>query len=304
MPVESGSLISQSADRVECNQMLLRSSLIQHLQYHYCQVCSSSLQGVLSKHVAYRIHFYICVHFQIHTIHLVIIWKTKMDLTGDKGNFCKLTEVILTIIPKYLRQYFKDEWDKAYSQMIWNDSPADGKCLTSKIKIKYPFNDLKNTLAQGNRNDWDPTALFFVLCKSGVIIPHCRDPPKRVAPLRASENIDKLRTIRNEFFAHRSIASISLIEFNRVIIEIENVFKIFNWQNGLLEIDTVKKVSIKTPLSQSIQQQLDAAIQFNDSYHALERDVRGLQFSSFIFAFQFQNCHYLVSKTKKKTLGV
>ena len=206
-----------------------------------------------------------------------------MDLTGDKGNFCKLTEIILTIVPKYLRQYFKDEWDKANPLMIWNDSPADGKCLTTKIKIKYPFSDLKNALAQGNSNDWDPTALFFVLCKSGVIIPHCRDPPKRVAPLRDSENIDKLRIIRNEFFAHRSSTSLSLIEFNQAIMDIENVFRIFNWMNGLLEIDAVKKSMITTPLSQYMEQQLDAAIHLNNSYHALERDVRGLQFASLIF---------------------
>eukprot|EP00112_Aurelia_sp_Birch-Aquarium-sp1_P015180 Seg3342.2 transcript_id=Seg3342.2/GoldUCD/mRNA.D3Y31 product="hypothetical protein" protein_id=Seg3342.2/GoldUCD/D3Y31 len=190
-----------------------------------------------------------------------------MDLTGDKGNFCKLTAVILSIIPKYLRQYFKEEWDKANPQMIWNDSPADGKRLTSQIKIRYPYNNMKNALAQGNRNDWDPTALLFVLCSSGVIISHCRNPPLRVVPLRESEKLDKIRTIRNEFFAHRPMASIPLIEFNKAITEIENVFQMFHWQNGLHEIDVVKKSLIKTPLSQQLQQQLDAAIQLNDNYH-------------------------------------
>ena len=202
-----------------------------------------------------------------------------MDLTGDRGNFSKLTEVILSIIPKYLRQYFKDEWDKVNPQMIWNDLPANGKYLTSKIKVTYPFNELKKTLARGDRNDWDTTALLFVLCKSGVIIPHCRNPNQRFAPLRDSENIDKLRSIRNESFAHRPSTSISSLEFNRLIMEIENVFQIFNWQNGLLEIDAVKKSLIKTPLSEYMEQQLDAAIQLNQDYHTyfvkLEEDVKG-----------------------------
>eukprot|EP00112_Aurelia_sp_Birch-Aquarium-sp1_P017644 Seg411.5 transcript_id=Seg411.5/GoldUCD/mRNA.D3Y31 product="hypothetical protein" protein_id=Seg411.5/GoldUCD/D3Y31 len=210
-----------------------------------------------------------------------------MDLTGDKGNFSKLTEVILTIIPKYLRQYFKGKWNQASPQMIWNDSPADGQHLTSKITIKYPFKELKNVLAQGNSNDWDPTALFFVLCQSGAIIPHCRKPPQRVAPLRDSENLDKLRTIRNEFFAHRSIASISLNDFNKAIMEIESVFQIFHWQNGLCEIDAVKKSMINTPLSQQLQQELNREILLNDKYDAyctdLDKYVRGLELISLLF---------------------
>lgn len=202
-----------------------------------------------------------------------------MDLTGDKENFSKLTEVILTIVPKYLRQYFKDKWDKKFPQNIWIDSIADGQFLTSKLKCRYPFTDLKKQLERGNRCDWDSTALLFVLCSTDVVIPGCRAPPHRTQPLRQSENLAELRQIRNDFFAHRVSASIPTTEFNKVISDIEKIFTILNWQNGLQEVESVKQSLIVTPLSKQIQEQLDAAIELNKGYHKyytdLEKNLKG-----------------------------
>ena len=74
-------LISQSAHRMECNQMLLTNPLIQHQQYNCCQVWSSSFQGVLSKHVAYRMLF--CTYSQVPSTRGVLInggWEPSKKL--------------------------------------------------------------------------------------------------------------------------------------------------------------------------------------------------------------------------------
>ena len=205
-----------------------------------------------------------------------------MDLTGDKGNFSKLTEVILTIMPKYLRQHFKAKWDDKFPQNIWNDSKAYGQFLASKLKslkCKYPFPDLKKQLDQGNKSAWDSTAILFVLCNTDVVIPGCRTPPHRTLPLRQSEILAQLRQIRNDFFAHRGSASIQIIEFNKVISDVENVFTILSWQDDVKEVASVKQSLIVTPLSKQMQKQLDAAIDSNEHYHKyfsdLEKSFKG-----------------------------
>ena len=93
-----------------------------------------------------------------------------MALTHEEENFFKLCKIVLTLIPENLRAYFKLQWNLMHPHNKWQDSTADGQFLIGLIpqqrlaRVSY----LKSVLHTGDSNNWDPTALFFVLINSAI----------------------------------------------------------------------------------------------------------------------------------------
>ncbi|XP_072019613.1 uncharacterized protein [Amphiura filiformis] len=132
--------------------------------------------------------------------------------TPKNRNFFKLAFILLEIVTEQLRNVFKQEWDKQHPNNPWRD---DNNSLQYFIQILKNGRTWKNNKSKvpksGNRSDWDPTALFFMLLYSGTLN----------LPAVLKQHIDKLRQIRNEYFGHPSTASLSNAKFQAIYKDIE-----------------------------------------------------------------------------------
>ncbi len=216
-----------------------------------------------------------------------------MVLTQDEENFWMLCQIVLNIIPKNLRIYFKLQWDSKFPQNAWQDSAIDGQFLIQQIPQRSlaRVNYLRPTLRAGDSNKWDPTALLFVFTNVAI-----------VNQIQRNE-LEKLRVIRNECF-HSKNASMTTQDLLAKITDIQNAFATLNLQSGLAEIATIQNAPIQTQLSLQLQGQLDQERQLNDYYTkyltgqltAIEEDVAGnftristifVLFDNFLYSLSF-----------------
>ncbi|XP_072015585.1 uncharacterized protein [Amphiura filiformis] len=132
--------------------------------------------------------------------------------TPENKNFFKLAFILLEITTERLRNIFKQEWDTQHPNNPWRD---DNNSLQYFIHILKNGGTWKNNKSKvpksGDRNDWDPTALFFMLLYSGALNLHAM----------LKQHVNKLREIRNEYFGHPSSASLSDTKFQVVYKDIE-----------------------------------------------------------------------------------
>ena len=196
-----------------------------------------------------------------------------MVLTKDEENFWIMCQIVLNIIPKNLRIYFKMQWNSKFPQNPWQDSASNGQFLISQIPQRSlsRFNYLRPTLIAGDSNNWDPTALFFALTNASI-----------VNQTEKSE-LEKLRGIRNECF-HSKSASIIAQDLLTKITDIQNAFQVLNLHMGLAEIAAIQNAPITTQFSLQLQSQLDQERQLNDYYtkyltgqlNTIEENVEGI----------------------------
>jgi len=187
-------------------------------------------------------------------------------LSAEKENFFKITTIVVDIIPKYLRIFFKDQWGKKYKEHKWQSDEKSGEFLLEKIpnKIKKQGGitqvNIKN-LEKGNEEAWDTTTLMFALLQSGLeLIPRCRAPKERSPPLSISEEIDCLREVRNSAFAHARSTSIKSDEFKELIASMKSIAeKVFN-KSALKEIDRIEKCKLETAVIDELRQQVPMEI--------------------------------------------
>eukprot|EP00112_Aurelia_sp_Birch-Aquarium-sp1_P012257 Seg2576.4 transcript_id=Seg2576.4/GoldUCD/mRNA.D3Y31 product="Nucleotide-binding oligomerization domain-containing protein 2" protein_id=Seg2576.4/GoldUCD/D3Y31 len=193
-----------------------------------------------------------------------------MALTKEGENFVRLAKIILEIVPANLRIFFETEWNKKFQNNKWDDTPTSGSFLVNEIKkMKVPrrsfTNDIETALAAGNKNKWDCTILFFVLLFSELrIIPKTRSPTQKKPPLLASEEIDKLRQIRNGSFAHLASTSIDETDYQQIISEIEQIFTNLGLTQGLHDIKSIKSRAVSTSEMKTLEMKLRQEKEKND----------------------------------------
>eukprot|EP00112_Aurelia_sp_Birch-Aquarium-sp1_P013415 Seg2846.4 transcript_id=Seg2846.4/GoldUCD/mRNA.D3Y31 product="NACHT LRR and PYD domains-containing protein 1" protein_id=Seg2846.4/GoldUCD/D3Y31 len=193
-----------------------------------------------------------------------------MALTKEGENFVRLAKIILEIVPANLRILFESEWNKKFQNNKWDDTPTSGLFLVKEVKkMKVPrrsfTNDIETALAAGNKNKWDCTILFFVLFYSELrIIPKARFLKQKKLPLLPSEEVDKLREIRNGSFAHLASLSIDETEYQQVISEIEQIFTNLGWTQGLHDIQSIKSSAVSTSEMKTLERKLRQEKEKND----------------------------------------
>ena len=187
-----------------------------------------------------------------------------MELGEEKENFVKLTTVIVDIVPRHLRQRFLEEWRKQQQKNPWKNDASSGQYVCNLIpsrikKNKCIFNNaLEKMIQSGNIELWDPTALFFIFLSSGLgLIKGCRQKNDRNPPLTDSERIDRLREIRNNYFAHVVKTSCSTNDFDKLIREIKEACTALFGPEAEQEIDVMVKSKVGTQLSSELQSELD-----------------------------------------------
>ncbi|XP_020615798.1 uncharacterized protein LOC110053844 isoform X1 [Orbicella faveolata] len=143
-----------------------------------------------------------------------------MEYSDEHLNFFRICDITANIITEGLRTVFKQEWDKRYMGSLgeWEDTLKNGKDFerqeppASQKKNARLLNIMKN----GNRKEWDCTALFFGILFSTSI-------GTSLSPTIHS-HVDDLRVFRNEIFAHVSKGTISEIDFKSLIGRVEAAF--------------------------------------------------------------------------------
>ena len=200
-----------------------------------------------------------------------------MDLTKEGENFVRLAKIVLEVIPGNLRILFETEWNKKFQNNPWDNTPASGSFLVKEINrtgVKWPPG-IKQALATGDKSQWDPTTLFFVLLRSELkIIPKTRSPTKRKLPLSVSEEIDKLRDIRNNFYGHLASASIHGADYQQVMSEIGQIFTKLTWRQGLKDIRTIKNTPVSTSEMEALKKKLEEEKKRNDELMAIAKKVQ------------------------------
>ena len=183
-----------------------------------------------------------------------------MSQSREEEYFIKITKIVLEIFPKYLRNLFIEKWNQQYPNNKWQSDSASGNFLFNEIPTaaKNGRNGVyANNMKSGKENGWDTNTLVYAMLYSQLnLIPNCRPDGQRSDPLLISEEIDSLRKIRNEFFAHAPSMKCSFRTFLDVILQVhsiaENIFGI----NAGHEVEDIAMLKITTDIADSLKHQL------------------------------------------------
>ena len=163
-----------------------------------------------------------------------------MSLSREEEYFIKITKIVLEIFPKYLRKLFIEKWDQKYPNNKWQSDSASGNFLFNQIPnaAKNGRNGVyANNMKSGKENEWDTTTLVYAMLYSLLnLIPSCRPNGQRSVPLYISEEIDIIRKIRNEFFAH---ASTMILPFGTFL---EIIWKVYGVAKNIFGIDAEREI--------------------------------------------------------------
>ncbi|CAH3184056.1 unnamed protein product, partial [Porites lobata] len=152
----------------------------------------------------------------------------------EQLNYFRVCHIATDILPPALRLLFKQEWDNRYKATCgeWKDTPQNGLDF---INGESPANQRKNarllaTMANGDREEWDCTMLFYSILFSDSI--HGLSPMVRT-------NVDDLRKFRNEDFAHMTEGQLSNADFSITVAKVETAFRALGPSTD--DIQTVRK---------------------------------------------------------------
>ena len=186
-----------------------------------------------------------------------------MNLSKEKENYIKMSEIVLEIIPKYLRILFKEHWDKKYPEMKWQSDNASGKLLGRELGDKFLNNrmnkDYAPKLLAGNEQKWDTTILAKVMLehKLNLFPEECK----------FRKGVEKLKKRRNESFGHLPKASCQDQEFAKFIEEVKAEVKGLFGEDAVSEIDQIANLAKVDPKEHPVK--------VNPNEEVSQQDVEG-----------------------------
>ena len=193
-----------------------------------------------------------------------------MPLTDEEENFIRICKIILEIVPKHLRSLFIDKWDQKFPNSKWQSDLASGNFLFSQIPnaAKNGKNGVyANNMKSGKESEWDTTTLVYAMMYSQLnLITNCRPDDQRSAPLLISEEIDIIRKVRNEFFAHASSMQCSSPSFTDITLKIKTVARNIFGVVAEHEIAAIAKSQIATKVIDQLKHQLLIEKSRNDEF--------------------------------------
>jgi len=156
----------------------------------------------------------------------------KLDLSTDKSNFVKAEKVLLNVVPKYLRQLFKEQWNRKFPDQEWDSSHASRSLLLKKLSGRMnSATDFEKKLTNGNEQEWDAATLFYILLDSSLNLS---------TNVGMREDIKVLKGIDSAFSDDRSKMSISSEEFIETMDKIKSIARrIFN-ENAEKEVNDIE----------------------------------------------------------------
>ena len=215
-----------------------------------------------------------------------------MELNDEEEHFVKLVKIIIDVLPKHLRAFFVNKWNTKYPTNQWTNDAASGQLLHDAIpqrvkrnRLSFP-NPIQQMILTGDIETWHYIALFFVLLSAELKL---IDPPRpmnhRNPPFNESENINRLREIRNTFFGHVPNMSISAAEFRIISAELKAIAKDVFGNGAEKEIHQIVNSQLKTTVSEQLESQLQKENQINREF---QRSVQGIHFLLVLSQFNME----------------
>ena len=151
-----------------------------------------------------------------------------MVYTTEQLNYFRICYIAFNLVPKGLRQVFKQEWDFRYKPNLgeWKDTPKNGLDFKKNESRKSRY---LATIQNGNTAEWDCTCLVFAILFSDSI--------GKTLSGAIRKEVDDLRQVRNDI-AHISEAELTDAEFNNYAARILSAFTSLSLP--LNDIDEVK----------------------------------------------------------------
>ena len=206
--------------------------------------------------------------------------KFNMEFAEEEENFVKLSKITLDIVPTYLRKLFRDKWNM-HMDTPWKSNEESGKCLIEKLpeckdkkqteekKLGHKFQQYIKKLATGNENSWDTTIIVTVMSDGGLKIFD-----------KYKNDLEKLRKIRNEVFAHSSSMICSLDDFTQLISKVKSTAKLLFGEEAAVRIEKIKMENIETKLTKKLQQQLEEEKARNGMHNEMAIELEGKPLSN------------------------
>ena len=163
----------------------------------------------------------------------------------EEENFAKLSNIILDIVPKYLRKCFIREWDKKYPDRQWQSNNANGEFLFEQlpenVKKKLSKKKKRDRLISGNEQKWDTFTLVLAILSSGL------DFTDEVGVREAIQAIINTRKI---YLEHSSSMSCPTNAFAKVMTNLRNAARILADNDSEKEIDEIENAHLDTKTTQ------------------------------------------------------
>ena len=169
----------------------------------------------------------------------------SMEKSDKTPNYYeKLSVIISETVPKYLRQYFIEQWNAKFAEQPWKSgSESSGNDLINAIPAKdlkkkhlKKFNEYKNKLHHGNEEEWDTDILVHIMIDFGLDI--CDDSVKR--------DIVKLRKASSHFASCEASKSCSPAQSEQMIADITGAAKALFQKDAEIEISKIWHSEIET----------------------------------------------------------
>ena len=139
----------------------------------------------------------------------------------EKRNYICIQTLFADVVSENLRNYFKQEWNTRYQACLgaWDDTNVSGQQLFNRenSRTRPSKNMLQSKFQHGDTSQWDCSVLFDAIRFSNSI-GSSLNPTIKTA-------LDCLRTIRNQLVGHPAKATLTDVEFQTIINDVENSFK-------------------------------------------------------------------------------
>ena len=204
----------------------------------------------------------------------------SLNLDREEQNFVKLTKIILDIIPRHLRAFFVNKWNEKF-QEAWKSDKTSGTTIDNNIPKKRKkqcrfYLNIKEKIQEGNEQKWDITILTFVLLFSGLeLIEGCRDKSERDDQLLESEEIDKIREMRNSYFAHIADMRCPSADFVNMLNGIKTAADRLFGQHAKTEICDIESSNIGNEMTKQLKEQLEEEKVRNRMFEEMLENIRG-----------------------------
>ena len=168
-----------------------------------------------------------------------------MELTAERENFVKLSCIIVDIVADHLRTLFTRRWNEKHE--IWKSDSHSGNQLWESLGEGFRKENKKSYMKKiqaGNEQLWDITTLCKIFLYSDLKFEKSSSEYKE---------IDKIRKIRNEFFAHRESTACSDDDFKNHVAKIKSAVKNLFGKDAECNISAIEK----SPITQKMIQQSD-----------------------------------------------
>ena len=142
----------------------------------------------------------------------------------------------MNVLTKHVRALFVKTWNDNYG--IWSSDGKSGDQLYELLGegFRKSNKDCIKKIQAGNEKQWDITILCKIFLYSDLKLIE-KDSSKQT-------EIDKIRNIRNMYFAHPDNMSCTDVEFRATVAEIKSVAKNLFEEDVELEICYIEKSKI------------------------------------------------------------